>query len=141
MPADTQQILDAASKLADLVAQHPAIENYRKAQKALADDPDASRSMSEFNRTLETLARQEAQGMPVTDAQRTQLESLQSRIVSNIKVKALNMAQVEFIDLLRKVNQAMLSKVGDPSAGAGGGAGGTGPRGGAGGVAGGGARM
>ena len=119
MPADTQQILDAAGKLADLVAQHPAIESYRKAQKALADDPDASRSMSEFNRALETLARQEAQGMPVTDAQRTQLESLQGRIVSNIKVKNLNMAQVEFIDLLRKVNQAIQAKLVDLAPGGG----------------------
>ena len=123
MPADTQQILDAANKLADLVAQHPAIESYRKAQKALADDPDASRSMSEFNRTLETLARQEAQGMPVTDAQRTQLEGLQSRIVSNIKVKAWNMAEVELMDLLRKVNQTVLSKISDAAPGAGHGAG------------------
>ena len=113
MPADTQQILDEANKLADMVAQHPAVENYRKAQKAVADDPDASRSMSEFQRTLETLARQEAQGMPVTDAQRSQLENLQGRIVSNIKVKALNLADVEFWDLLRKVNQAIQGKLVD----------------------------
>jgi cell fate (sporulation/competence/biofilm development) regulator YlbF (YheA/YmcA/DUF963 family) len=117
MPADTQQILEEANKLADLVAQHPAVESYRKAQKAVSDDPDAGRSLAEFDRTLETLARQEAQGMPVTDAQRSQLESLQNRIVSNIKVKALNMAQVEFIDLLRKVNQAVLSKIGDAAPG------------------------
>ena len=115
MPADTQQILDEANKLADLVAQHPAVSSYKKAQKAVADDPEASRTMAEFNRTLETLARQESQGMPVTDAQRTQLEGLQGRIVSNIKVKALNMADVEFWDLLRKVNQAVLSKISDTS--------------------------
>ena len=80
----------------------------------------AGRAMAEFERQLETLARQEASGMGITDAQRQQLESLQSRIVSNIKVKALNMAQVEFIDLLRKVNQAIQSKVVDvaPAAGA-----------------------
>jgi hypothetical protein len=35
------------------------------------------------------------------------LETLQSRIVSHIKIKNLNMAQVEFIDLLRKVNQTI----------------------------------
>jgi len=116
MPVDTQQILDQAAKVADLLAQHPAVENYRKAQKAVADDPEASRSLAEFNRLLETLARQEAQGQPVTDAQRLQLESLQNRIVSNVKVKALNMGQVEFMDLLRKVNQTMLSKLGDAGA-------------------------
>ena len=43
--------------------------------------------------------------MPVTDAQRQTLEQLQSRIVSHIKVKALNLAEVDFMDLMRKVSQ------------------------------------
>jgi cell fate (sporulation/competence/biofilm development) regulator YlbF (YheA/YmcA/DUF963 family) len=120
MAADLKQILSEAEKLGQLVASHPAVEKYKQAQKALTDDPDASRSLAEFDRQLENLARQEQTGMPVTDAQRQQLESLQSRIVTNIKVKALNMAQVEFIDLLRKVNQAIQSKVVDVAQGAGG---------------------
>jgi len=111
MAVDTAQILAEADKLGQLVAQHPAVERYKSAQRAVAEDPDANRTMAEFERQLETLARQESSGMPVTDAQRQQLESLQSRIVSNVKVKNLNMAQVEFIDLLRKVNQAVQSKV------------------------------
>ena len=124
MAADLQQIMSEAEKLGQLVASHPAVEKYKQAQKALTDDPDASRSLAEFDRQLENLARQEQTGMPVTDAQRQQLESLQTRIVSNIKVKALNMAQVEFIDLLRKVNQTVLKPVqGDAMAGAGRGAG------------------
>jgi cell fate (sporulation/competence/biofilm development) regulator YlbF (YheA/YmcA/DUF963 family) len=111
MPVDTPQILAEADKLGNLVAQHPAVEKYKQAQKAVSDDPDAGRTMAEFQRQMETLVRQEQSGMPVTDAQRQQLETLQSRIVSNIKVKALNMAEVEFIDLLRKVNQAIQGKV------------------------------
>src|SRR5215212_1636058 len=128
MPVDTNQILAEADKLGQLVAQHPAVERYKQAQKSVADDPDANRAMADFERHLETLARQEQAGMPVTDAQRQQLEAVQSRIVSNIKVKALNMAQVEFIDLLRKVNQAVQGKVVDVAspAGRGGGAAGGG---------------
>jgi cell fate (sporulation/competence/biofilm development) regulator YlbF (YheA/YmcA/DUF963 family) len=127
MPTDTQQIIDEAGKLGDLVAQHPAVAKYRDAQKSVASDPDAGRLMAEFSRQLETLARQEQSGMPVTDAQAQKLESLQNQIVSHIKIKNLNMAQVEFVDLLRKINQQIQSKLGDlaPSqgAGAGGGAG------------------
>lgn len=117
MAVDTQQIMDEAEKLGRLVAQHPAIDKYRLAQRAIAEDPDASRSLAEFDRQLETLARQEQSGMPVTDAQRTQLENLQSRIVSNIKVKALNLAQVEFMDLLRKVTQTVQRPLTDAAAG------------------------
>jgi cell fate (sporulation/competence/biofilm development) regulator YlbF (YheA/YmcA/DUF963 family) len=119
------QIMDAAEKLGQMVAQHPAVEKYKQAQKSVADDADASRLLADFERQLQRLAQQEHSGMPVTDAQRQQLESLQSRIISHIKIKALNLANVEFVDLLRKVNQAMQRPVlGDaanhPAAGAGG---------------------
>ncbi len=107
MPTDTQSILDAAEKLSAMVAEHPATAKYKAAQKAVADDPEAGRMLADFDRQIETLGRQEQQGMPVTEAQRVQLESLQSRIVSNLKVKNLNLAQVEFIDLLRRINQTI----------------------------------
>jgi cell fate (sporulation/competence/biofilm development) regulator YlbF (YheA/YmcA/DUF963 family) len=105
MPVETRQIMEAAEKLGQLLAQHPAVEKYKQAQKAVADDADANRLLSEFERQLESLARLEQSGQAVTDAQRMQLESLQSRLVSHIKIKALNLAQMEFVDLLRKVSQ------------------------------------
>ena len=132
MAVDTQQIMDEAEKLGRLVAQHPAIESYRKAQRAIAEDPEASRSLAEFDRQLESLARQEQTGMGITDAQRQQLESLQSRIMSNIKVQALNMAQVEFMDLLRKVTQTVQKPLTEAASGYGGAGGGGGASGGAG---------
>ena len=113
MAVDTQQILAEAEKLGQLVAQHPAVEKYKQAQKAVSEDPETNRAMAEFQRQFETLARQEQSGMPMTDAQRQQLESVQSRIVSNIRVKALNLAEVDFIDLLRKVNQTIQGKLVD----------------------------
>jgi len=107
MPTDTQQIMDAAEKLSQMVADHPATSRYQAAQKAVTDDPEATRLLSEFDRQIDTLSRQEAQGVPITDAQRRGLETAQSRIVSHIKIKNLNLAQVEFIDLLRKINQTI----------------------------------
>ena len=107
MPVDTQQILDEAEKLGQLVSQHPAVDRYKQAQKAVADDAEASRLMADFERAYAKLAQQAEAGLPVTDAQRDQLESIQSRIVSHIKVKNLNLAQVEFVDLLRKVGQTI----------------------------------
>ena len=107
MPVDTPQILEEAEKLGQLVAQHPAVARFKQAQKAVADDPEAGRLLNEFDRQLDALGRQEQSGLPVSDAQRMQLESLQSRIVSHLKIKALNLAQVEFVDLLRRVTQTI----------------------------------
>ena len=121
MAVDTDQIMQEAEKLGQLVAQHPAVARYKQAQKSVAEDPEAGRLLADFDRQLETLGRQEQSGMPVTDAQRMQLESLQGRIISHIKIKALNMAQVEFVDLLRKVTQTIQRPLADaPQAGPGG---------------------
>src|SRR4051794_27499083 len=130
MAVDTQQILDEAEKVGQLVAQHPAVARYKDAQRAVANDADAGRLLSEFDRQIETLGRQEQSGLPVSDAQRMQLESLQNRIVSNLKIKALNLAQVEFIDLLRRVTQTIQRPVMDQPQGAAGapGGGGAGPK-------------
>lgn len=132
MPVETQQILDEAEKLGRLVAQHPAVARFKQAQKAVADDPEAGRLLGEFDRTLDALGRQEQSGLPVSDAQRMQLESLQGRIVSHLKIKALNMAQVDFVDLLRKVTQTIQKPVMADAQGAAGApaspAGGGGPR-------------
>ncbi|QOV89450.1 YlbF family regulator [Humisphaera borealis] len=111
MPVDTQQILSEAEKLGQLVATHPAVARFKDAQKAVAGDPEAGRLLQEFDRTLDALGRQEQAGMPVTDAQRMQLESLQTRISSHLKIKALNLAQVEFVDILRKVTQTIQAQV------------------------------
>jgi cell fate (sporulation/competence/biofilm development) regulator YlbF (YheA/YmcA/DUF963 family) len=105
MSVDTKQIMDAAESLGKLLAQHPAVEKYKAAQKSVAEDPEAGRLLAEFDRQIETLSRLEQSGGMVTDAQKMQLETLQGRIVSHLKIKALNMAQVEFVDLLRKVSQ------------------------------------
>jgi cell fate (sporulation/competence/biofilm development) regulator YlbF (YheA/YmcA/DUF963 family) len=113
MPTDTPEILQAAEKLGQLIAQHPAVGKFRDAQKAVAGDPEASRLLGEFGRQLETLARQEQAGGGITDAQRQQLEGLQSRIASNLKVKAMNLAEFEFTDLLRKVSQTWQKPLAD----------------------------
>ena len=75
--------------------------------------------MGDFERTLGKLEHQAQSGIPVTDAQRDQLEAIQSKIAMHIKVKALNMAQVEFVDLLRKITQTIQSPLSAPSTAAG----------------------
>jgi cell fate (sporulation/competence/biofilm development) regulator YlbF (YheA/YmcA/DUF963 family) len=106
MPVDTQKLIEEAAKLGQLLKDHPAVERFRSAQKSVSEDIEASRLLAEFDRQAEVLVRQEQQGRPVTDAQRVQLEALQSKIVSHIKIKNLNLAHMEFTDLLRKIGDA-----------------------------------
>jgi cell fate (sporulation/competence/biofilm development) regulator YlbF (YheA/YmcA/DUF963 family) len=113
MPVDYAQIMDEAEKLGKLVAQHPIIDRYKQAQKSVSEDPEAGRLLADFDKQVESLGRQEQSGMPITDAQRQQIESMQSRIISHIKIKNLNLAQVEFVDLLRKISQQIQKQLVD----------------------------
>lgn len=115
MPTDTQEIIDAAEKLGLMLADHPAVAKYKDAQRSVASDPDASRLLRTFEQQLDLLGRQEASGAGVTNQQRQQLEALQAQIISHIRIKALNIAQVDFIDLLRRVSQTIHRPLGDAS--------------------------
>jgi cell fate (sporulation/competence/biofilm development) regulator YlbF (YheA/YmcA/DUF963 family) len=116
MAVDTQQLMQEAEKLGRIVAQHPAVARYKSAQKAVADDPEAGRMLAEMDRQIEALSRQEQSGLPITDAQRAALEASQNRVVSHLKIKNWNLAQVEFIDLLRKITQTIQRQLGDQAA-------------------------
>jgi cell fate (sporulation/competence/biofilm development) regulator YlbF (YheA/YmcA/DUF963 family) len=118
MPVDTQHIMEEAEKLGKIVAQHPAIAKYKAAQKAVSEDAEATRMLGDMERQIEALGRQEQAGMPITDAQRMALETAQNRVVSHIKIKAWNMAQVEFVDILRKISQTIQKQLVDEPAGA-----------------------
>src|SRR5256885_11260433 len=100
MAVDTDQIVQEAEKLGQLVAQHPAVGRYKQAQRAVAEDPEAGRLLADFDRQLETLGRQEQAGMPGTHAQRMQPAALPSRIISHPKITALYMAHGEIVELL-----------------------------------------
>jgi len=128
MATDLQTILDAAEKLGDMLKDHPAVVRYKAAQKTVAEDADAARLLREFDRQIENLGRQEQSGMPVTESQQMQLQTLQSQIISHIKIKALNLAQVEFVDLLRKVSQTYQRQLVDAPIGGAPGAAAAGPR-------------
>lgn len=120
MPTDTQALLDAANKLGDLLNEHPAVEKFKQAQKALQDDPDASSLLKNFNSVLTQIAHNERAGMPPTEEQRTKFEALQTQIASHLKFKSYSMAEYELTDLLRKISQAWqkpLARVGAGSAG------------------------
>jgi cell fate (sporulation/competence/biofilm development) regulator YlbF (YheA/YmcA/DUF963 family) len=123
--------MEASEKVAQLLGQHPAVAKYKQAQRAVADDPDASRLLAEFDRQIHRLAQQQQSGMQVTAAQQDQLEALQTKIISHIKIKALNMAQVEYVDLRRRIGALLDGAVQEkPAAGAGGGPAQAGPTGG-----------
>jgi cell fate (sporulation/competence/biofilm development) regulator YlbF (YheA/YmcA/DUF963 family) len=117
MPVDTQQIVEAAEKLGKLITEHPVLQKYADAQKAVAGDPETSRLFQQFDAEVAKLGQLEQAGQQMTEQQQMRLQQMQQVIASNLKVKAFSLAQVELTDLLRKVSQAWQKPVAEAQAG------------------------
>lgn len=106
-------IAAAAADLGERVAKHPAVARAQSAQKALADDPEVVRLLGAFEQRVAVMERNLQMGQPVAAAERQQVEALQAQLASNLKYKNFQLAQVDLMDLLRKVSQAWQKPLAD----------------------------
>ena len=109
--------MDAAKKLGELVADHPAVAKLAEAQKALSDDKAASGMLQQFEQKLQIVSRNQQMGQAVTAAERQELETLQQQIAGDLKIQAFSAAQVDFTDMLRKVSETWQKPVAEKQGG------------------------
>jgi len=112
MPS-TQEILDAAKKVGQMVAEHDATKQLESALKTLESDTDAQQAIADFNRHLQTLAQKEQSGKPIEVQDKQKLESLQQAVVMNINLRNFQTAQMNYVDLLRMIDEAITSQSSD----------------------------
>lgn len=105
--ATTQEILDAARKLGELIASHEATERYRETIENLQDDTEAQRVLTDLNRHISTIAEKEQKHQPVEVEDKQKLEQLQKAVIRHPLLQKFQMAQMDYVDLLRKVDDAM----------------------------------
>lgn len=105
--ATTQEILKAANALGQLIASHDSMKKYEDAVRKLQGDVEAQRVLNDYNRHLQKLAEKEQTGKPIEVAEKQQLEKLQGAVVRNAVLRQFQMAQMDYLDLMRMVDEAM----------------------------------
>lgn len=119
MAATTEQILEAARKLGQMIAEHPATQRLEDALRRLQQDTESQRALNDYNRHLQKLAEKEARGQPIEVEDKRQLEQLQKAVVMNPTLRELQMVQMDYVDLMRRVDEAMAGAGGlEPPSGA-----------------------
>lgn len=103
----TQEIIAAAHKLGDLIAEHDAAKKMEAVMGRLKEDTDAQRALNDYNRHMEKVSQLEAQGKPVEVADKHKLQELQNAVVRNPLLRDMQMAQMDYLDLMRQVDEAM----------------------------------
>jgi len=114
-----QEIESKAKELGDLIGQTDAAKQMREVEQAVEKDADTQRLVNEFNQLIQTLSQKQAQGQPIEVEDKKKLEQAQTALATNIQVQRLQKAQMDYMDLLRTANTAMIEAAGgEPDAGA-----------------------
>ena len=105
--ADSNEILAAASKLGGLISTHASIIAYKEIARQLDLDVTARTMLGQYEQLIETLSQKEAQGLPIEVAEKRAFEQLQQSIAMQPTLKRFAQAQMEYMDLMRKVQETI----------------------------------
>ena len=109
MPS-TDEIIAKAQELGKQLAEHQAVKRLAEALKKLESDTQAQRALTDYQRHIQALAGKEAAGQPIEVAEKRQLEELQKAVVTNLVLRDFQMAQMDYVDLMRRIDEAMVAQ-------------------------------
>ncbi|WP_432798229.1 YlbF family regulator [Poriferisphaera sp. WC338] len=103
----TQQILDEARKLGKLIKEQDAAKKLDQAIEALKGDQDAQRVLNDYNRLAAQIAEKEQANKPIEVEEKYQMQELHKSVIMNKVLQDFQVAQMDYADLMRKVDEAM----------------------------------
>ncbi len=109
--ANLDTIITTASQLGEQIAEHPAAKHLEESLSKLEKDTDAQRAVADYNRHLQMLAEKEAANKPIEVDDKHKLEALQKTVIRNAVLRDFQVAQMNYVDLMRRVNEAITGKI------------------------------
>ena len=101
------QIIQLAERLGKAIAESPAAVRLTKASKAMNDQPELSQLLKDFQAQTEKVAALEAENKPIEVDDKRKLKELNDKLLASEIFKEFTAAQVDYVDLMRKVNQTL----------------------------------
>jgi cell fate (sporulation/competence/biofilm development) regulator YlbF (YheA/YmcA/DUF963 family) len=110
--ATDQDILDLATKLGELIAEHDATKKLESATKAFEADTSSQQAMAEYQRFAQSLQQKAQTGGAIEVEDKRKMESLQQAVITNPLLANMQRAEMDYLDLLRKVDGAIVGSSG-----------------------------
>src|SRR5690606_31067800 len=95
-----------------------AAKKFEDAVRKIESDTEAQRALNDYNRHVHKVAEKEAQGQPIEVEDKRQLERLQQAVVTNPTLRDFQVAQMDYLDLMRRGDEARTGASMGPAAGA-----------------------
>lgn len=101
------QILLLAEKLGKEIHQSPQASALREAKKQLDQHKDVLDNLQAYQEHMDKVQALEHENKPIEVADKHKLQELHDKLVANDIFKKYTAAQVEYVDLMRKVNNTL----------------------------------
>ena len=105
-------IIELAERLGKAIAESPQAKALREAQDALEKDEQVSGWVRSYREQGEKMARLEQENKPIEVEDKQKLRDLADKLAGSDLFKQYTGAQVEYLDLMRKVNQTLQRQLG-----------------------------
>ncbi|MEM8737680.1 MAG: YlbF family regulator [Planctomycetota bacterium] len=102
---ETGAVMEAAAELGRKIAAHPASRKMDELVKQLESDVDAQRLAADLDRHREMLIEKERRGDPIEVEDKKKQQALQSSVAMHPVLSGLQMARMDVVDLMRKVDE------------------------------------
>ena len=99
--------IELASRLGKAIAGSPQAVAYRDARKAVEAEPELSKTLEAYQQQMAKIAQLEDEQKAIEVEDKQKLQQLNQTLVSSGPFKKLTAAQVEWVDLMRKVNESL----------------------------------
>jgi cell fate (sporulation/competence/biofilm development) regulator YlbF (YheA/YmcA/DUF963 family) len=106
-------VTELAGRLGQAIADSPEAKALNQARKELEADPQLRETMEQFGRQMGKVQKLEEENQPIEPEDKQKLAELEKTLAASEKFKAFSAAQVNFYDMMRKVNQAIREKISD----------------------------
>lgn len=106
-----EAIINLAQQLGEAISSSPQAAALRSIRQQMAGQDDLTTLMTDYQKQMDKLAQLEQEGKPIEVDDKHSLRDLHDNLVSNPVFKKFNEAQMEYVDLMRKVNEAMRTKL------------------------------
>ena len=106
-------IRSLAQQLGRAVARTHEATTLRDLRRQLDSQPEIMKSLDEFHQHSDRLAQLEAENKPIEVADKRKLQELHSRLISSDLFKRYTAAQMEYVELMRQVSDAVREPLGE----------------------------
>ena len=114
--AEDYVLLAEARKLGELIGNQDAIKNYKELSRQLELDIGAKSLLEQFEQLMEQLSMKEASMQPIEIAEKQKAHSLQQSVAMHPLLKKLIGSQMQYMELMRKVQEAITAGINQPEA-------------------------